>query len=231
MPVRHHFPRWIICFYFPMETTLGMGPTAVIPGTPYYTTNGQDATGCEVVGNWSDDRLERVLPNPGSHRTEQDLDARDARLNLGISTGLGDEFEEKKLLVPAGTLAVLHFDLFHRGTINNAMDGRQRHMWKQYFLRTEDPAGTTPSWTHSSCRWRPTLDAPLLPEHSLAPVWLSQWERQLGAAAQTLVASVELDVEWSRLDEIGVELGRLLGRLGMHGPPWVASTDCTWHAV
>ena len=41
-----------------METTLGMGPTAVIPGTPYYTTNGQDATGCEVVGNWSDDRLD-----------------------------------------------------------------------------------------------------------------------------------------------------------------------------
>ena len=31
-------------------------------------------------------------------------------------------------------------------------------------------------------------DAPLLPEHSLAPVWLSQWERQLGAAAQTPAA-------------------------------------------
>ena len=98
----------------------------------------------------------------------------------------------------AGSVLIMNYDLFHRGTINNATDGRQRHMWKQYFLRTEDPAGTTPSWTHSSCRWRPTLDAPLLPEHSLAPVWLSQWERQLGAAAQTPAARAELDA--ARLD-------------------------------
>ena len=116
VPIRHHFPRWIICFYFPMETTLGMGPTAVIPGSTYYTTDKQDATGAEVVGNWGDDRLERILQNPTTDLSGGNLDARDARLQEAISKGLGESFEEKKLLVPAGTLADLHFDLFHRGT-------------------------------------------------------------------------------------------------------------------
>jgi hypothetical protein len=117
VPIRHHFPRWIICFYFPMETTLGMGPTAVIPGSMYFTTDKQDATGAEVVGDWGDDRLERILEkNPTTNLSGDDLDARDARLQEAISKGLGESFEERKLLVPAGTLAVLHFDLFHRGT-------------------------------------------------------------------------------------------------------------------
>ena len=175
MPVRHHFPRWIICFYFPMETTLGMGPTAVIPGTPYYTTNGQDATGCEVVGNWSDDRLERVLPNPGSHRTEQDLDARDARLNLGITTGLGDEFEEKKLLVPAGTLAVLHFDLFHRGT-RRIPDHDQRSMFKLQFFRTSAP--TEPTWDHDPAAAEFPTDVGEPEQHA---VWKGVWNWMKGA--------------------------------------------------
>ena len=155
-----------------MDTSLGMGPTAVIPGSPYYTTNGQDATGAEIVatdlqpGGWSDDRLERVLPTPTFNLDDSDLEARDARLKRAISNGLGDSFEEKKLLVPAGTLAVLHFDrvytpplhvpdlhfeilhvisVFHRGT--RRIPGHDiRSMFKFQFFRTSSP--TTPSWDH-----------------------------------------------------------------------------------
>jgi hypothetical protein len=153
IPIRHHFPRWIICFYFPMETTLGMGPTAVIPGSAYFTTDRQDATGAEVVATdehpngWSDDRLERVLENPTFDLRDDDLSARDTRLNAAISQGLGDSFEERKLLVPAGTLAVLHFDLFHRGT--RRIPGHDiRTMFKLQFFRTAAPAAGAPSWNH-----------------------------------------------------------------------------------
>jgi hypothetical protein len=83
----------------------------------------------------------------------------------------------------AGSVLILNYDTWHRGTINRSMDGRQRHMYKQYFLRTEDPAGLEPSWDHSSCAWQPQLDAPVFDEHSLLPTWLSVWERMCGRAA------------------------------------------------
>ena len=149
-----------------------MGPTAVIPGTPYYTTDLQDATGAEVVtsnthpAGWSDDRLERVLKESTVSLDGDDLAARDARLEQAIATGLGSSFEEKKLIIKAGacgcsfpwicatvncqitcvgTLAVLHFDLFHRGT--RRIPGHDmRSMFKLQFFRTSAP--TTPTWAH-----------------------------------------------------------------------------------
>ena len=33
IPVRNHFPRWLICFYYPKTTTVDMGPTSVIAGS------------------------------------------------------------------------------------------------------------------------------------------------------------------------------------------------------
>ena len=58
IPIRHHFPRWIICFYYPTDVTEDMGPTAVIPSSHYYTTDRNDSTGPDGPGPWADDRLE-----------------------------------------------------------------------------------------------------------------------------------------------------------------------------
>lgn len=167
-----------------METTLGMGPTAVIPGSTYFTTDRQDATGAEVVATdvqptgWSDDRLERVLENPTFNLVGDDLSARDTRLKSAISRGLGDSFEEKKLLVPAGTLAVLHFDLFHRGT--RRIPGHDiRTMFKLQFLRTAAPVAGEPSWDHN-----PSLTDAQFSHGSSAQqaVWRSVWHWMKGEA-------------------------------------------------
>jgi hypothetical protein len=54
-------------------------------------------------------------------------------------------------------------------------------MFKKYFFRTEEPAVSGPSWVHRSPKWSPALDGPVLPEHSLLPVWLSIWQWMCGA--------------------------------------------------
>ena len=35
--VRHHRPRWLLCMYYPAAVTLEMGPTAIAPGSQYYS--------------------------------------------------------------------------------------------------------------------------------------------------------------------------------------------------
>jgi hypothetical protein len=125
----------------------------------------------------------------------------------------------------------MNYDMWHRGTINHATNGRQRHMYKQYFLRTEEPAGLEPSWDHSSCKWQPQLDSPVSAEHSLLPVWLSVWERMCGRAAQSSDARIELDADWSTVCEAEASTRDLLPRLGMHGPPWVASHEMSATSV
>eukprot|EP01051_Picozoa_sp_SAG22_P022870 SAG22_NODE_5657_length_976_cov_1.915621_2_plen_208_part_00 len=46
VPVRDHYPRWLMGMYFPTETTIDMGPTAVRASQP-----GQDRTGQESFHN------------------------------------------------------------------------------------------------------------------------------------------------------------------------------------
>ena len=36
MPVRDHYPRWLMCMYYPTDTTLEMGPTCISPGSQYF---------------------------------------------------------------------------------------------------------------------------------------------------------------------------------------------------
>lgn len=42
VPMRSHFPRWSMVFYFPSEVTEDMGPTGVIPGATYTTVDRSD---------------------------------------------------------------------------------------------------------------------------------------------------------------------------------------------
>jgi hypothetical protein len=42
VPLRSHFPRWCMVFYYPCEVTEEMGPTGIIPGANYTTIDRQD---------------------------------------------------------------------------------------------------------------------------------------------------------------------------------------------
>ena len=120
---RRHRTRWILAMYYPQDTTVEMGPTAVSPGSQYYNT--------EVGGN-----LVKEIPLP----------------------------------VEAGTLAIVNYDIWHRGMANRS--NNPRLMFKFLFLRMTEPAG--PSWQNNSQEWTSDDDKRNLHMYS---VW--QWHRGL----------------------------------------------------
>ncbi len=96
---RRHRTRWVLAMYYPQETTLDMGPTAVVPGSHYYNTEDGGTAG-----------------------------------------------EEIPLSVPAGSVAIVNYDIWHRGMENRS--DRKRYMVKFLFLRMEEPRSI--SWEDNS---------------------------------------------------------------------------------
>ena len=41
-PVRHHRPRWAMIMYVPLGSSLQMGPTAILPGSQFLSSTGED---------------------------------------------------------------------------------------------------------------------------------------------------------------------------------------------
>ncbi len=57
--------------------------------------------------------------------------------------------EEMALPVPAGSVAIVDYDIWHRGTANRS--DRKRYMVKFLFLRMEEPR--SPSWDSAGAEW------------------------------------------------------------------------------
>lgn len=121
--------------------------------------------------------------------------------------------EETKLCGPAGTVALVNFDVWHRATANTS--DRKRHMLKFQFLRMEEPL--EPSWNGTGQDWQRGVDD-AHPELS-TDVW-----RWLSGAVDTvnpsspdttgLLAALQSDDERRRLDA-----AYALGGLGERGIP------------
>lgn len=128
--IRSHRPNWAMIFYYPQETSVRRGATQVLPGTQYWTIDkpiephvpGEDRLG----GRFEADGI-------ASHG---DLTVRDAHLQRQIEK-LDGEIQPEHLTVPKGSLALVHFDLFHRGT-RNLID-EPRFMYKFWYVRTLEP--------------------------------------------------------------------------------------------
>ncbi len=118
---RRHRTRWTLAMYYPQETTLEMGPTALVPGSHYFNT----------------------------------AEAGTAR-------------EEMALPVPAGSVAIVDYDIWHRGTANES--DRKRYMVKFLFVRMEEPP--SPSWDGPGAAWSPEGDHEAM--------WSSMWDWHTG---------------------------------------------------
>ena len=165
---RHHHCRWAMAFYYPQDTTLDMGPSAVAPCSQYLT---------EGAG----------------------LDA------------------EQALEGPAGTVTIVHYDLFHRGLANRS--GDTRLMIKFLFARMEEPV--RPSWNAAQAAWpeEPGSDA-----RDRQRVWRHHWRwfrgesaaNGDGAAADVRALERDLDHadEWR-----GLAAAYGLGAAGAAGAP------------
>jgi hypothetical protein len=119
---RRHRTRWTLAMYYPQETTLEMGPTALVPGSHYFNT--------EEAGTARD---EMALP------------------------------------VPAGSVAIVDYDIWHRGTAN--VSDRKRYMVKFLFVRMEEPP--SPSWDGPGAEWRP--------QDGHDAMWSSMWDWHTGS--------------------------------------------------
>ena len=114
---RHHEPHWVMVMYYPQATTMEMGPTELLPGTQY------------LRGDSDRQHYSRGhIPEFG-------------RQMDGWATAV------HSVVGPAGTVVVMHYDLWHRA-LASASDSN-RLMLKFVACRTAPPprrAAPAPAW-------------------------------------------------------------------------------------
>ncbi|MCY3884986.1 MAG: phytanoyl-CoA dioxygenase family protein [Gammaproteobacteria bacterium] len=152
--IRSHKLEWAMVFYYPQDTMLELGPTEILPGTQYWNmdrlgtgnTHGEDRLSLDF------DR-EKVGFSP-------DLELRDKHLATQWQT-LDRFTPPKKIEVSAGSIVLVHFDLFHRAT-RMSNDG-ERYMYKFWFTRTAEPEvaakSTSVRYQVRDPRRKPIVDA------------------------------------------------------------------------
>ncbi len=80
--------------------------------------------------------------------------------------------DEALLCGEAGTVTIVHYDLWHRATTNHS--DRNRYMMKFLFCRMTEP--TAPAWNCSNPSWRDPVAG-----RELSQLWQSVWNWHLGS--------------------------------------------------
>jgi HEAT repeat protein/ectoine hydroxylase-related dioxygenase (phytanoyl-CoA dioxygenase family) len=164
---RPHRPDWALMFYYPQAVTLENGPTEVVPGSQYWTTDFEKEDGTWYAGDGLDKALDR------QQLAVDDLAHRDRVIAAGLDKLQIPDLRRTYLTVPRGSVVVCSYDLIHRGS--RAAPGQaSRYMYKFYFARTRDPVA--PSWRNR--RKTPDLEGV---SEALAPVVSYAWYWSRGA--------------------------------------------------
>ena len=165
--VRHHRPRWAMAFYYPQDSPLEIGPSAVLPGTQYYDT-----------------------------RITKDNDG------------------ELALSGEAGTLTIIHFDLWHRAMANQT--DKTRYMMKFQFIRMDAPQA--PEWNVTDPHWKLEDSDRATPTHQ--GTWRHVWNwvagESNGQATQTANGNLTKHIT-GLSDDDGAVRSRAADDLGMFG--------------
>ena len=128
--VRDHRPRHVIVMYYPIETTVDLGPTTILPRTQYTSVDREGfhnseerlspfmrppPTGADPVNPtevWQAAHSREAAYTAGQSLEEQDA----TRIAHAIEL-LGDAtLAEKKVVLPAGAVLICHIDLYHRAS-------------------------------------------------------------------------------------------------------------------
>ncbi len=165
--VRHHRPRWAMAFYYPQDSPVEIGPSAILPGTQYYST-----------------------------RITEDND------------------DELALSGAAGTITIIHFDLWHRAMAN--LTDKTRYMMKFQFVRMDAPQA--PEWNVTDPHWKLEDIDPATPTHQ--GTWRHVWQWMAGASNghSTQSTNGNLDQHIDALGDGDVSVrSRAADALGMSG--------------
>ncbi len=182
---RRHHTRWVLAMYYPQDTAIDMGPTAVIPGSHYY--------------NW--------LKGP-----------------IGVREQIDGTIGEVPMAVDAGTVLIVHYDIWHRG-MGNTSD-KKRYMMKFMFSRMEEPL--VPSWDNHKVEWISDSDG----DHD--EMWDHMWQWYRGTSTEyndgspgtipSLIKDMQVDTEATCLNA-----AYSLARMGESAVP--ALIDTLRHGV
>ncbi len=145
---RSHKPNWVVLFYYPQEVRRPLGPTEVLPGSQYWTTDFEKPDGTWYRGDAVDKHAD---PDDFA---QDDLTARDRRIQEVVDSLGIPSVTRQKLELPRGRVVLAHYDIFHRGTRRAPEIEDRRFMYKFYYFRTQDPQ--VPTWRHE--RAPATLD-------------------------------------------------------------------------
>mmetsp|Transcript_15151 Transcript_15151/g.38955 ORF Transcript_15151/g.38955 Transcript_15151/m.38955 type:complete len:609 (-) Transcript_15151:252-2078(-) len=177
---RNHRPYWVMALYFPQDTSFAMGPTEVLPRSQYWNAGG---------GSNPKDDVRGFKNTFGAGRYS---DKAIAKGTMGNKWHLAQMSPQ----CAAGTVVLIHYDIWHRGPANTAAPPGVRYMFKFQFMRMTSPADY-PLDLGPDAAWHPHLteadphDAiirsrklakcyvpqgrrPFTRAH-LLPVWQSQW--------------------------------------------------------
>ena len=148
---RSHRLDWAMLFYYPQETDLETGPTEVIPGTQYWTSDYELDNGKWHKG----DPIGRGYPSKDLR--EVTVEERDSHIQAVADSWGIPSLEKCKVIVPRGGVVLADYDLTHRGTRTlPGFEGR-RFMYKYYLYRGTSPV--KPLWNRTSQRAPITRDA------------------------------------------------------------------------
>jgi hypothetical protein len=130
---RSHVPYWIMALYFPQDTPAVLGPTGILPHSQYYN---------------KDDRSRGLF---GTSRLS------DADLAEG-EVAQAWQVREHSLSCQAGTVVLIHYDIWHRGAANNSENG-VRYMFKFQFMRMTSPNSAPCAWNccNPNANWQKCL--------------------------------------------------------------------------
>ena len=215
---RTHRPNWAMLFYYPQRVTDDNGPTEVLPGTQYWTTNFEMPEGKWHRGDALDKKGRQEALRNG------DVGVRDTYID-GVVESLGiSGLERQRIRVPRGGVVLAHYDLMHRGTRTApTFDGR-RFMYKFYYLRSRD--SDQPSW-HNQAEQPPHTPGHACLNGVVERIWqwlrgdagwrpavklTNQVERIASVDAEDERIRLAYEIGWLARDDAGVakELARLL---------------------
>eukprot|EP01050_Picozoa_sp_SAG11_P010710 SAG11_NODE_1089_length_5920_cov_12.988146_2_plen_659_part_00 len=235
--VRDHRCRHVIVMFYPVATTVDLGPTSILPRSQY--------TGVNREGfHNSEERLSPFMrPPTGSDALEptaawQERAAKDSEFTAAQSleeqdaTRIADAIEllgdptlsELKVVVPAGGVVICHIDLWHRAS-RKTPEAKWRPMFAvRSVARVSDPAGPTARLWQSPVAGHDAnafahVDAPA--EHKA--VWQEQYDYMCGRTGSAQGGGLEPMQLERQLVEHGEEMTRIgsgyeLGMLARAAP-------------
>ena len=167
--LRYHRPEYLLFFYYPQDTTELRGPTEILPQSQYYANDAAPEPDSHPL-------IGRIISGGDDDHSSAEGDQEYAR---GVNA-LRWPGKVERLTVPAGSVVLTHFDVFHRGTYGPYEEQPTRLMLKLWYCRMQEPR--QPSWDHHPAAAVHPATSPF-GSSAESVIWLSIWQWMLGDRA------------------------------------------------